>query len=452
MAYTHTTFSAMKVALSQRLGDTGMVYWVDAELGEYIKEALQTWGLITGYWRDSGTFTTVSGTALYDISTLQNTLAVDLLSYAVTDTTLATVIQYHLLEPATGTTWTGSEQFTLADVTGALTRRRDTLLLDGEVRITHSTQVLGAGSQTVDLSEDIQLIRRMAWTSSGSVTYPIYPEDIDSQRNYSTSFLTTQGIPATYSYSTAIPSRYVIAPPPNQPGTLDLLTINSGASLTAQGIAVGVPDDMCWIVKWGALADMLGREGPGQDLARSYFCERRYRLGVELAKVYPTVINAQIDGISLSPDAITNFDRYNMNWQSTTGSPEFVGSLRNYIALSTCPNGVYSVLLDVVRKAPLPSASGSFIEVGKEYLNTILDYAEHLAAFKCGGEEFRHTLRAADSFFNTALSYNQRLAAQHPALVTLIRQSTEDFYTNPTQKNTGNRVLMARANASEESQ
>jgi hypothetical protein len=452
VAYTHTTLAVFKAMLAARLSDTGMVYWVDAELEEYIKEALQTWGLVTGYWRDSGTFNTNSSAALYDISTLTNADGDSLLSYTVTDRTLSTVIQYHLLEPATGSTWTGSEQFTLADVTGALTRRRDAFLIDGEVRLTRSTPALPAGAKTIDLSEDIQAVRRMAWTSVAGVTYPLFPEDIDSQRNYSNSFLNTQGIPVTYSSSTVAPARYVIAPPPNQPGTLDILSINSGTTLSAQGVVVGVPDDMCWIVKWGALADMLGKEGPGQDLPRSYFCERRYRMGVELSKVYPTVINAQINGIDLSTDAITNFDRYNLNWQSSTGVPQFVGSLRNYIALSPGPNGIYSVLLDVVRKTPLPADDDDYIDVGKEYLNAILDYAEHLAAFKCGGEEFRHTLRAADNFFTAALAYNQRLAAQHPALVELIRQSTQDFYTVPVEKNTGNRILMNRVQSREDTQ
>lgn len=444
MSYTHTTFAAIKTALAYRLGDTGKVYWTDTELGLYIHEALRTWGLLTGYWRESGTFNTTSGTALYDISTLQGG-GVDLLSYAVTDTTLATVIQYHLLEPATGTTWTGSEQFTLTDLTDALTRRRDMFLVDTGARLTNSTQVIGAGAKYVDVSEDIQIIKRLAWTSAGSVTYPLFPEDISSQRNYSNSFLNTQDIPATYSFSTNTPSRYLIAPPPNQPGTLNILSINNGATLTAQGVAVGVPDDMTPIVKWGAMADMLGREGPGQDLTRSYFCERRYRMGVELAKIYPTVINAQINGVDLSPDAIGNLDRYNLNWQSSTGVPEFVASMRNYIALATCPNGIFSILLDVVCKAPVPSHDGAFIQIGEEYLNNILDYAEHLAAFKCGGEEFRHTYRAADSFFNAALAYDERLAAAHPNLVNLIRTSMQDDLAMPPRKDVDNPALAQEA-------
>lgn len=453
MAFTHTLFSTAKTYLAERLGDTGKVYWTDTELGLYIKEALQTWGMLTGYWRDTGLVSTVSGTAFYDISTLQNSAVESLLSYTTTDTDLTTVIQYHLLEPATGTTWTGSEQFTLADVTGALTRRRDMLLVEADARISRSTQAIASADRTFTMPQTTLALKRLAWTNAaGSTTYALFPEDINSQRNYSTSFLNTPDIPISYSSASVEPIEFVIAPPPNQDGTLDYLVVQSGATLTAQGVAVGVPDDMCWVVKWGAMADLLGREGPGQDLSRSYFCERRYRMGIELAKVYPTVINAQINGIDLSLESIASLDRYNVNWQSTTAVPQFVASLRNYIAVANAPNAIFSIRLDVVRKAPLPTGDNTYIQIGKEYLNSILDYAEHIAAFKCGGEEFRHTLRAADSFFAAALSYNQRLAATNPGLVELIRQSMKDDYVLPPEKNTGNRPLMTRAQGSEEIQ
>ena len=458
MSYTHTTFAQLKTALANRLGDTANSYWVDAsgsgitsEIGQYLIEALQTWGLMTGYWRDSGTLNTAAGTALYNISTLQNTASDPLLSSTVTDTTISAVIQYHLLEPATGSTWTGSEQFTLADVTGALQRRRDQLLLETGATLTLSTQAMGAGVNTLDLSDTILAIRRLSWAGvTTGADWALYSEDINSQRNYSQSYLITPGIPQTYSSYSTRPLRLQIAPPSNEPGTVTVLAVESGATITAAGVALGIPDDMAWIVKWGALADLLGRQGPGQDLPRSYFCERRWRLGVEMAKIYPTVVNAEINGISLSPDSITNLDQFSPNWYSTQGVPTIISSLRNYIALATAPDGVYSVLLDVVRKAVLPVNDSDYIEIGREYLDAILDYAEHLASFKSGGYEFRHTYRGAQNFFNAAMTYNQSLAAKNPSLRELIRQSTSDDYIRPLQRAADARPLMTAGMASDQ--
>lgn len=451
MPYTHTPLSALKTILAARLGDTGKVYWVDDELGEYLIEALRTWGLITGYWKDTGSLVTSSGTSLYDISSITNTGGEALLSRTVTDTSLCETIQYHLLEPSTGTTWTGSDQFTLADMTGALQRRRDMLLADTGAVLTRSTPVLPAATATLDLSEDIMLVRRMAWQGAvTAVKWPLYLEDISGQRNYSTGYLLEQGTPQTYSLVSEKPSRYLFAPQPNEPGTLDLLTINAGTTITAQGVVLGVPDDMAWIIKWGAMADMLGREGPGQDLARSYYCERQWRMGVELAKTSATIINAEISGVSLGAEAIHNLDNYMPNWQTSLGTPTLIASFRNYIGLATCPDGVYSVLLDVVRKAVVPDDDADNIQISEEYLDAIVDYAEHLAAFKCGGQEFRHTYRAADNFYNTALAYNQRLAAQSPALVSLLRQTTQDDYVQPPRKRSLDPVLESQIGISDQ--
>ena len=455
MAYTHLTLAAAKTALSQRLHDTGKVYWTDEELGYYIIEALQTWGLATGYWRDTGILATVAGTAFYNISSIQNTGSESLLSYAVTDTTLAKMIQHHLLEPAAGTSWTGSEQFIYADITGALQRRRDNILVDTACRITVSTQIMPATAKTVDLSGNILSIKRLSW--KGAITgedWPLFPEDISNQRNYSTDYLLTQGVPQTFSSSSTRPLRLIIAPPSNEPGTLTIMGVEAGADLTGAGISMGIPDDMCWIAKWGAMADMLGKEGPGQDLARSYFCERRYRLGIELSRLNPTVLNAEINGVALTPESISRLDQYDPNWYSTQGVPELLGNVRNYIALATAPNGIYSVLLDVVRKAVVPSSptdDAHQIQIGKDYVSPILDYAEHLAAFKCGGEEFRHTFRGASNFFNAALQYNQRLASQSPNLRELIEQSTLDDSVMPLRKKTYDPEIEHLVNAADQS-
>lgn len=436
MTYSHTTFAQTKTALANRLSDTGNVYWVDtagnSEIGSYIIEALRTWGLATNYWRNTGVIATTANTAFYDITTLTDGNGVALLSRTVTDKDISKLIQYHLLEPSTGSTWTGSEQFTITDVAESLERRRDLLLSETGAVVTHATQVCPPNSGLVTFANTTMQLRRLAWTGGiSAVTWPILPEDINSQRNYSTSLLNTQGIPLTYSTFSTQPLQALIAPPTNEPGTLDILSINAGTDLDCSGIVLGVPDDMSWIVKWGALADMLGKEGPAQDLSRSYFCERRWRLGMELAKVSATVVNAAINGISLNPDAITNLDLYSPNWQTSTAAPVFVATLRNMAALSPCPDSVYSATFDVVCKAIVPTADADYIQVSKEHLQPIIDYAEHLAAFKCGGMEFRQTLRGAENFFNVALSYNQKLAAQHPAILELIKQSTRDDYVAP---------------------
>ena len=458
MPYSHTTLAQLKTALAARLGDAGNVYWTNLlhttvpdynELNLYIQEALHTWSLITGYWRDSGQFQTVNATAFYDISTLSNPITLNF--YTILDQTVINTIQYHLLEYVNSwtpgdTTWAGSEQFTMSDLTGAIQRRRDNLLVETGAVLTILSQALPANSTYIDLPDTTLQVRELAWMDgTTSTVWPLYPEDISNQRNYSAGYLTTPNTPQTFSSSSQKPLRFTLAPPSNEPGTVSGLLVTSGAALGTTGVALGVPDDMAWIVKWGALADILGREGPGQDLARAYFCERRWKLGIALAQISQVVVNAEINGVSLSPESISRLDQYNPNWQSATGVPNMVGSFRNIVALSPAPNGTYSVFLDIVRNAVVPNSDADFIQIGREYLDPLLDYCEHLASFKSGGMEFRHTFRAAENFFNAALSYNQRLAAQHPNILELVRQSTLDDYVLPPKKKSTNPPLEQQA-------
>lgn len=451
--FTTTTFAQIKTDLANRLGDPTKTYWSDTELGLYIIEALRTWGLLTGYWRDTGQLNTVAGTPLYNITSIQNTGGEDLLTYTVTDSNVVSMIQYHLLEPATGTSWTGSEQFTLADLTGAITRRRDCLIGDTDAVLTETPQVIPANDPYVDLDQSTLGVRRLGWTGVSGTNWPLYPEDIDAQRNFGSDYMLTPGTPQSYSTFSVKPLRLRVAPPPNENGTLTILASYSGAPLDASGITLGIPDDMSWIVKWGALADIFGKEGPGQDLARSYFCERRWKLGIALARINSLVVDCEINGVAMKPESLHRIDSYSPNWYSTQGTPTMITNLRNYIGLATCPDGVYNVQLYVVRKAIVPTLNTDFIQIGEDYINNIIDYAEHLAAFKSSGMEFRHTYRAAESFFNGALSYNQGLAAGNPALVELIRQSTLDDYDTPQQKDSGNKPLQSTvANADQTEQ
>lgn len=428
--YSHTTWADLKTALSLRLHDSSKVYWTDAELGLYLTEALRTWNASTGFWRDKGVITLSANTPFYDLASIPLRNADDnaaLVNYIVTDTDLITQIQHHFLEPATGTTWTGSEQFTLADCSRAIQRRRNQFIADTGCVVTRTTGIAtNPNSNHVFLSDGTVAVRRLAFTSASGVTYPLVPTDILSQRNYDSTQLFTPGIPYTYSSASARPVELILTPFP-EPGTLDLVGVQSGVNLTAGATTIlGVPDDFAPFVKWGAMADLLSKDGPARDAVRSGYCERRYQLGVLLARHSPVVVNAEINGVPLDTDSLTNMDAFNKSWQSTTGTPTAIASVRTLVALSPCPNGVYSALFDVVCKAPIPATDSNFVQIGREQIGPILDYAEHLAAFKMAGEEFKATFKGADNFFTAAVAYNERLAAQNPNVLSMMLQSSAD--------------------------
>lgn len=435
--YQHTTWGQLKAAFALRLTDPTNIYWTDGELGLYLAEALRTWNVMTGFWRDTATLNTVVSQPFYDLTTLVDGDGVSILSYTVKDQDLVTYIQYHFLEPATGSSWTGSEQFTITDLSNALRKRRDQILADTGCVVTRTTGiVLPANVASLFLSDQIIAIRRLTFIDAiGGVSHPLFPTDILSQRNYDAANLYTPGDVYSYSSASARPTEIILVPPSSQPGTLDLVAVQTGAVLNpAAGVLLGIPDDYVWAIKWGAMADLLAKDGPARDPIRSAYCERRYQLGVELIKVAPVVVNAEINGVPLDTDSLTNMDAYQQDWQTTLGVPDSMAAIRTLVAVAPAPDAIYSISFDVVCKAPVPAGilaqnvtdDALFVQVGREQLDAILDYAEHLAAFKMGGEEFRATIKGAENFFNAALAYNERLTGMNPNVLTLMGQASAD--------------------------
>ena len=100
-------------------------------------------------------------------------------------------------------------------------------------------------------------------------------------------------------------------------------------------------------------------------------------------------------------------------WQGlATGAPTDIALCGlNLLALRPVPNDIYSITLDVVRNAPVPTLDETPVEVGREHLDSLLDYAEHLALFKVGGTELEASERQAQNFLRQAALSNERLSA-----------------------------------------
>lgn len=419
MPYTHTNYTALKTQLAARLDDSGKVYWSDAELLIYIHESLRTFGLASAFWRERASFNTVSGTAFYDIVSQLPTQ----LGATVTDRDLVKVIQYHLLE-STGSqsVWGGTEMFTLAQIGKSIERRRNQFLADTELILTRTTpNVPAPPAGRVVLDDSIIKIKRLAWKDVDGRYYRLWLSDEFALTSKDTSWSINPDVPpVSYSVLSPPPITIQLSPPPSDVGTLEIISVNTGAALdpATANTVLGIPDGLCWIVKWGALADLLGADGPARDPIRAQYCEQAYQFGVSFVKQMSSVVHAQINGVSTLVTEVDSLDSKNPKWQSVPGTPKQVAMVGwNILGVSPMPDGIYSITLDVVRNAPISSDGDAFVELGREQLDGILDYAEHLAAFKMGGGEFMSTQRQAQNFLITAMAYNSRLNKQARYLV-----------------------------------
>lgn len=440
MSYTHTSYIQFRQALAQRLHDSSNVFWLDAELKLYTLEALRVFGALSAFWRERNTFATANNTAFYDLPTYLATQ----LSHTVTDRDLINLIQYHLMEPATSNWaggWTGTEQFTMTDVANAVQARRNQFLSDTGMVLTRSTSAVPAPPQgRVTLTDTIIDVRRVMWSDASGTKTQVWREDEWALNAFSPTWANDAGLPYAYSVLAPPPLTIQLAPVPANNGTLDLVTVNAGAALTptAGASVLGIPDDWCWVVKWGALADLLGKDGQARDPARAQFCEQRYQQGVKLARLAGCIVQLQLQGVNLFTQSLAELDAYAPNWQNdAAASPTDVGIAGyNLVALRPIPNGIYSITVDVIRKCPVPSADGDQLQVGREQVDMLLDYAEHLASFKMAGAELAATGRAAQNFLIQSLTYNDRLSAAARNIFVERDQSTREKGWRPRRTET----------------
>lgn len=382
----------------------------------YLNEALRTWNAHTAYWRGDFTFSAVADQIWYDITSLTD-MPNTLRPYTVTDDELYRIIQYQVLEPSVGVNpWTGvSTQFTTAQLVNAVQRRRDELFSISGCTITRST--VGAVAGRIQLNDSVIDVRRMAYLPATIFAKPnsiVWPDDTWAEMAFDPKYtLNPAGVPATYLMTTQPPIAFDTDRPPAYGGSYELLTVNAGAALDATTPAlIEMPDDWTHILKWGALADLMGRESNAKDVLRQQYCEQRYRMGLALLLRAPALLAARLGSRAMQIDSVRGADLYNTDWQAQASDvPSYVYHMGlNKIALSPPADATpASFLLTVVRNAPLPAATSDYVEVSREDLEVILDYAQHIAMFKCGGQEFTDSFPLFQRFLQQTSLYGAKL-------------------------------------------
>jgi len=419
--YTHTTRAQFEAIMALRLAETAsqpFVRFGADEIDVALIEALRTFSALTGLWQDTETALVPAGTAFADLPTLFPALR----GYTVLDQELVGSIQYSLLEPKSPTVWTGSAQFSMPVVVQALQRRRDQFLLETGCRITRHQPIPAApgvidpaaGGQ-VPLDQQIIDIRRAAWTTLDGKTVPLWAASNWALRGKSAAWNLEPGLPRTYAYNQYAPSILQLGPPNSDIGTLDLLTVDTGAALDpAVGVLLGVPDDFTPFIRWGALADLMNADGPGRDFARAGHCESMYQLGVQAAKTAAVLIDARFNDKVVQFSSLVSLDAgpTMQYWQNRPGVPQFVAPVGiNLVAVAFPPAADAALTVTISTNAPIPTAPGSFIQVPREYMNLFVGFVEHLLMFKIAGREWAATQPGAQAFFAAAQARNQRLSA-----------------------------------------
>ena len=429
--YTYVTLSTLLQELANRLYDPSQVFWTAAELQMYVAEALRTFNALTSYWRGDFVFPSIASTTWYDLTAVSNSLV----PYTLLDTDLYNVIEYHLLEPPTGSAWTGSSQFTADDLINAVARRRDEILSVTGCTTTRHTVPAVAGR--IALPDIVLDVRRIAYLPTPpELPSVVWQDDAWALQSFAPTFpLTPAGTPFSFRMSTQPPISFDTDRPPAYAGSYEVLTIDAGTTLVAGTPQhLSIPDDWTHVIKWGALADLLMRDGEARDTLRAQYCEGRYQMGLRLLADAAMLLTMRVGNQVMQIDAVRSGDFYNPAWQAASASAptRAYHSGLNLVGLSPMPDaGPYSLTATVVQNAPVPALSTDQVQLGRDDYDVILDYAQHLAAFKLGGSEFSDTQPLLTRFMRQASVYNAKLAELGEYTATLLDIAQRENDVNP---------------------
>ena len=465
--YSWIQLSSAISLLSQRLNDPNNVRWTQPELVIYIQQALRMFNVLTFTWKVDYTFNNPS------VWNSLGALAGSPRFRTLTDTYCYTQMEYMLLEPPSGGTWTGTSQFNIGNLSQALQTRRDEMIQVGNLNQKLLTNILHTPNTRrtflPDTTIDVARVRYLAATaltagtaasgassiavasttylavgqmvtgnglaygtcvtsigsgsigiapvSIGVVSGPLqfytattlYRDDTVASEFYQAPlYQQNPGVPSTFSLSSEPPLSFDVNAPPNQPGAYEAVVLQTGTAFSPPASTLlNIPDDFSWVLIYGALADLLGRESEATDRQRADYCLKRYQDGLTLLQKIPWIMLGRVNQRACNCDSIFATDRYSPNWDSSPGSfgPVIVTGGPDFLA-APVGSGVGMTLLG---NAPVPVVNNDYVQISRSDFDIVLDLAQSLACFNMGGSEWQQALELEARAIQACSAENTRL-------------------------------------------
>lgn len=127
----------------------------------------------------------------------------------------------------------------------------------------------------------------------------------------------------------------------------------------------------------------------------------------------------EFNGLVMTPTSVPELDWGRPNWEGETTTSGGAVPTRPYmwapagltlIAIWPADNaGGNALVADGIAQTPVPATDGAFVDIGREEVELVLDYAQHLSAFKEGGQEFVSSRRQFENFLKGAMERNGML-------------------------------------------
>jgi hypothetical protein len=296
-------------------------------------------------------------------------------------------------------------------------------------------------SNRIDLGSDVLDFIRVAFKdisnddASKWKYSKLFKEDEEDLQGWNSNFnLTPKAKPKSYSRVLNTQNILNLYPPFENTGRLHLLEIRSrDKNLTlSTSTILGIPNNLAFYLKYGVLEDLLKFDTAIKDIYRSNYCRQRWQEGLIIAKNYNSVINGEINGQNRSSVTIEDLDGFESNWQNNSGTVNRIALAGyNLLATNKLATNETSIILDVVRNAIIPASDADYLQVKAEHVELLLNYCYHLAFFKEGFNAINNSIIALNSFADSIMSYNAKLAKEFVSYQTMMRKSLKQEIQNP---------------------
>lgn len=411
--FSYMTFGALKSELLSRLQDSSAQFTSNVEAGIYLIEALRVLNVQCGVWNTDYQFDFNSGDTWKSIN-----VAGSPRQRTVTDTDIYTQMEAMLMEPMSGGVWAGTNQYNIGLLSAALQYRRDELLLQSAanpVNLLQLSPLLAVQTVLPDSTLDLFRVRWIAQDSS--MPYVLGREDVETANAFGPLLGIQPGAPDSWMITASSPLTFDVSCPPNQPGTWDMIASFAGVSFVPPVTTVlGLPNDWTWVALYGALADVLANSPEGRDSERAKYCLQRYDQGRKAMLKLPWLLEASIASISIDTPSYKEMDSWEQDWEQrhSINDPQIVVGGIDFVALAPFildSDASVSSVLTVIGNAPIPSVDADFVQLSRDGVDAVLNYAQHVAMFKAGGKDFALTSPLLDQFEAYCRKKNTQYAA-----------------------------------------
>lgn len=203
----------------------------------------------------------------------------------MTDQELLSDLQYALLEPPNGGATFPSGLWTPAEVLASSNMRQDLLLKRTQLLIGQVTVSVAQGVARVALPDDWLMTWQVVWRGSDGTVRELIRSDQFQTDHAQPSWPSDQDTPQVYFDHDQALLQLQIAPLPIVAGDLDIFYVPAGATLDGTGENLTVPDELAPTLKFGILADLLGKDGRGRSPERASYANGRFQLGIEVSEL-----------------------------------------------------------------------------------------------------------------------------------------------------------------------